>query len=120
MAYLPWWRRWKVTLRSIIRINSTNPCGEYAFLDDTSCNLASINIYNFYDEETKPLILNGYLHIIALNQLMLEASIQWGQFPTEDIARKTYNFRTTGLVVANLASLINGNGLPMIQKKQEI
>ena len=88
------------------RINSTNPCGEYAFLDDTSCNLASINIYKFYDCETKKFDIDGYVHLIGLTQLVLEASIHWGQFPTEDIARKTYLFRTTGLGIANLASLL--------------
>ena len=88
------------------RINSTNPCGEYAFLDDTSCNLASINIYKFYDNKTKSFDIDGYVHLIGLTQLVLEASIHWGQFPTEDIARKTYLFRTTGLGIANLASLL--------------
>jgi len=87
------------------RINSTNPCGEYAFLDDTSCNLASINIYKFYDAKTKKFDVEGYVHLIGLTQLVLEASIHWGQFPTEDIARKSYLFRTTGLGLSNLASL---------------
>lgn len=88
------------------RLNSTNPCGEYAFLDDTSCNLASINIYKFYDKERKVFDLDGYIHMVSLLQLMLESSVHWGQFPTEDIARKTYMFRTTGLGIANLASLL--------------
>lgn len=94
------------------RINSTNPCGEYAFLDDTSCNLASINLYKFYDDEKKNIDLEGYVHIIGLTQLVLEASIHWGQFPTEDIARRTYLFRTTGLGVSNLASLLMIMGYP--------
>jgi ribonucleoside-diphosphate reductase alpha chain len=94
------------------RINSTNPCGEYAFLDDSSCNLASINIYNFYDDEKKSIDLEGYLHVIGLVQLILEASIHWGQFPTKDIARKTYMFRTTGLGISNLASLLMVMGYP--------
>jgi len=94
------------------RINCTNPCGEYAFLDDTSCNLASINMYKFYNRETKTFDLEGYVHLVSLVQLALEASIHWGQFPTEDIARKTYLFRTTGLGVANLASLLMVMGYP--------
>ena len=94
------------------RINSTNPCGEYAFLDDTSCNLASINIYKFYNADTDHFDIEGYLHIIHLVQLILEASIQWGQFPTEDIARKTYMFRTTGLGISNIASLFMVMGYP--------
>jgi ribonucleoside-diphosphate reductase alpha chain len=94
------------------RINSTNPCGEYAFLDDTSCNLASINIYKFYDVNTGHFDMDGYLHIIHLAQLILEGSIHWGQFPTKDIARRTYLFRTTGLGVSNMASLLMVMGYP--------
>ncbi|MFL0246562.1 vitamin B12-dependent ribonucleotide reductase [Candidatus Clostridium stratigraminis] len=94
------------------RINSTNPCGEYAFLDDTSCNLASINIFKFYDHETKSFDTQGYIHFVGLIQLALEASIHWGQFPTEDIARKTYMFRTTGLGLSNLAALFMVLGFP--------
>jgi len=93
-------------------LNSTNPCGEYAFLDDTSCNLASLNVYRFYDVEKNKLDVKGLRHMIALNQLLLEASIHWGQFPTEDIARKTYLFRTTGLGIANSASLLMAMGIP--------
>lgn len=94
------------------RINATNPCGEYAFLDNTSCNLASMNIYNFYDNEKKEFDLKGYIHMISLIQLALEASIAWGQFPTADVAEMTYLFRTTGLGLANLASLLMVMGLP--------
>lgn len=94
------------------RINSTNPCGEYAFLNDTSCNLASINIYKFYDLDTKTFDLEGYTHVVAMVQLILEASIHWGQFPTADVARKTYMFRATGLGVSNLASLLMVMGYP--------
>lgn len=94
------------------RLNSTNPCGEYAFLDDTSCNLASINILRFYDAATEHFDMQGYRHMITLCQLVLEASIHWGQFPTEDIARKTWLFRSTGLGMANLASLLMAMALP--------
>lgn len=94
------------------RLNSTNPCGEYAFLDDTSCNLASINVYRFWDREKKEFDVKGFTHIVSLCQLLLEASIHWGQFPTPDIARKTHVFRTTGLGIANLASLLMSAGIP--------
>ncbi|MDD4744798.1 MAG: vitamin B12-dependent ribonucleotide reductase [Eubacteriales bacterium] len=94
------------------RINATNPCGEYAFLDDTSCNLASINVLRFYDPETGHFDLASYRHMIFLSQLVLEASIHWGQFPTPDIARKTWLFRTTGLGMANLAALLMALALP--------
>ncbi|MDO5737947.1 MAG: ribonucleoside-diphosphate reductase, partial [Eubacteriales bacterium] len=98
------------------RINSTNPCGEYSFLDDTSCNLASINVFKFlksdYEGDDCPYDLESFLHMVTLAQLVLEASIVWGQFPTEDIARKTYNFRTTGLGFANLHALLLSLALP--------
>lgn len=94
------------------RLNSTNPCGEYAFLDDTSCNLASLNLYAFYDPDEDVFDLDGYAHYIDLVQLVLEASINWGQFPTADIARRTEVFRTTGLGVANLGSLLMVKGMP--------
>lgn len=93
------------------RINATNPCGEYAFLDDTSCNLASINILRFYDPSTHVFDIQGYIHLIAIAQLALEASIHWGEFPTPAIARKTWGFRATGLGLANLASLFMSAGI---------
>lgn len=94
------------------RINSTNPCGEYAFLDDSSCNLASINVFKFYNHSDKSIDIDGYIHLVGLVQLALEASIHWGQYPTEDIARKTYMFRTTGLGIANIAALFMVMGHP--------
>lgn len=94
------------------RLNSTNPCGEYAFLDDTSCNLASINVFRYYDPATETFDVEGFEHTIDVVQLALEASIAWGQFPTKDIARKTYRFRATGLGISNLASLLMAKGMP--------
>lgn len=94
------------------QINATNPCSEYAFLDDTSCNLASINLYYFFDVESGTFKVDDFVHTVALVQMVLEASIHWGQFPTKHIARKTHLFRTTGLGPANLASLIMSCGYP--------
>lgn len=94
------------------RINATNPCSEYAFLDDTACNLASINVYRFYNEEDNTFDVSSYIHLIGLMQMALEASIHWGHFPTEDIARKSYMFRTTGGGLANTASLFLAMGYP--------
>lgn len=87
------------------RINASNPCSEYMFLDDTACNLASINIVKYYDAEKDIFDLEGYLHSIKMIQIVLEATIHWGQFPTKDIARKSYHFRTTGLGLTNLGAL---------------
>ncbi len=94
------------------RINASNPCSEYMFLDDTACNLASINIVKFYNEETGAFDIEGYLHSIKMIQLVLEATIHWGQFPTKDIARKSYQFRTTGLGLTNLGMLFMLMGIP--------
>jgi ribonucleoside-diphosphate reductase alpha chain len=94
------------------RINATNPCSEYAFLDNTACNLASVNVFAFYDEESGAFDLEGFTHLVTFIQLALEASIHWGQFPTEDVAEKSYLFRTTGIGLANLASLALMYGYP--------
>ena len=92
------------------RINATNPCSEYAFLDDTACNLASINVYRFYHDGT--FDVDTFVHLVALTQMVLEASIYWGQYPTVDVAMKTYLYRTTGLGLANIASLVMAAGYP--------
>lgn len=94
------------------RINASNPCSEYMFLDDTACNLASINVEKFYNSEIGKFDIEGYLHNIKLIQLVLEATIHWGQFPTKDIARKSYLFRTTGLGLTNIGMLFMLMGLP--------
>lgn len=93
------------------RLNSTNPCGEYAFLDDTSCNLGSINLDKFLNNKLE-FKHEDFLHTVGIAQYILEGSVHWGAFPTIDIARRTYKFRTTGLGVANLASLLMNLGLP--------
>jgi ribonucleoside-diphosphate reductase alpha chain len=94
------------------RINATNPCSEYAFLDDTACNLASINIFRFFDPDTRRIDIERFSHLAGLVQLVLEASIYWGHFPTKDVARRSYLFRTTGLGLANIASLVLALGYP--------
>lgn len=96
----------------INRINATNPCSEYAFLDDTACNLASINVFKFYDNKNRYFDVDAYIHLTRLIQCALEASIFGGQFPTKDVARKSYLFRTTGLGIANAASLVLALGYP--------
>ncbi len=94
------------------RINASNPCSEYMFLDDTACNLASINITKFYDLKNKKFDIDGYLHSIKLIQMVLEATIHFGQFPTSDIARKSYEFRTTGLGLTNMGMLVMSMAMP--------
>jgi ribonucleoside-diphosphate reductase alpha chain len=94
------------------RINASNPCSEYMFLDDTACNLASLNLMTFYDAETNTLRIAEYLHAIRLWTFVLEISVLMAQFPSEEIARRSYIFRTLGLGYANLGSLLMTMGLP--------
>ncbi len=92
------------------QIKATNPCSESAFLNDTACNLASVNLYYYYDPETGTFRIEDFKHTVALVQLVLEASIHWGQFPTKQIAKRSHLFRTTGIGPANLASVIMARG----------
>jgi len=94
------------------RINASNPCSEYMFLDDTACNLASLNLMTFYDTETRVFDLEAYRHAIRLWTMVLEISVLMAQFPSESIARLSYDFRTLGLGYANLGSLLMTMGLP--------
>ncbi|MDR3091415.1 MAG: vitamin B12-dependent ribonucleotide reductase [Clostridiales bacterium] len=94
------------------RVNASNPCSEYMFLDDTACNLASVNVVRFYDKESGAFDAEGFTHAVGLIQLALEATIAHGQFPTADIARKSFLFRPTGLGLTNLGALFMLMGLP--------
>ncbi len=94
------------------RINASNPCSEYMFLDDTACNLASINLAHFYDTESGAFDVEGYRHVTRLWTLVLEISVLMAQFPSRDIARKSYDFRTLGLGYANLGTVLMTAGIP--------
>jgi ribonucleoside-diphosphate reductase alpha chain len=94
------------------RINSSNPCSEYMFLDDTACNLASINLIKFYNPETGKFDIEGYKHAIRLWTIVLEISILMAQFPSPEVAQLSYEFRTLGLGFANLGALLMQMGLP--------
>ena len=94
------------------RINASNPCSEYMFLDDTACNLASINLIKFYDPETGQFDLDGYRHAIRLWTIVLEISVLMAQFPSKDIARLSYEYRTLGLGYANIGALLMQMGIP--------
>jgi ribonucleoside-diphosphate reductase alpha chain len=94
------------------KINGSNPCSEYLFLDDTACNLASINILKFYEQKTGKFDVEAYTCLIKLVQMVLESTIHWGQFPTADIARKSHKFRTTGIGLTNMGALLMYMGIP--------
>ncbi len=99
------------------RINASNPCSEYMFLDDTACNLASINLVKFYDDRTGTFDIVGYRHAIRLWTVVLEISVLMAQFPSPDIARLSYVFRTLGLGYANLGALLMRMGIPYDSKE---
>jgi ribonucleoside-diphosphate reductase alpha chain len=93
-------------------IRASNPCSEYMFLDDTACNLASLNLLAFYDEETGEMNVPNMLHAIKIWTLVLEISVVMAQFPSKEIARRSYDYRTLGLGYANLGSLLMVMGFP--------
>ncbi|GIU91573.1 MAG: hypothetical protein KatS3mg011_0479 [Acidimicrobiia bacterium] len=93
------------------RIKASNPCSEYMFLDDTACNLASINLTRFYDDQTGRFDIEGYQHAIRLWTIVLEISVAMAHFPSREIALGSYNYRTLGLGYANLGSLLMRQGI---------
>jgi len=93
-------------------IRASNPCSEYMFLDDTACNLASINLGAFLDDATGRFDIDGYLHAIRLWTIVLEISVTMAHFPSKAIAQGSYDFRTLGLGYANLGSLLMRSGIP--------
>lgn len=94
------------------RINATNPCSEYAFLDDTACNLASLNLIKFYNAETRTIDIESYKHAIRLWTIVLEISVLMAHFPYKIMAQKSYDFRTLGLGYANLGTVLMQMGIP--------
>jgi ribonucleoside-diphosphate reductase alpha chain len=93
------------------RINASNPCSEYMFLDDTACNLASLNLCTFLTPDGG-FDLEGYRHGIRLWTIVLEVSVLMAQFPSEAIAKLSYEFRTLGLGYANLGAMLMRMGIP--------
>ena len=93
------------------RINASNPCSEYMFLDDTACNLASLNLLKFYNTQLGKLDLEAYKHAVRVWTLILEISVHMAQFPSIPVARKSFDFRTLGLGYANLGALLMVQGI---------
>src|SRR5690606_24124814 len=94
------------------RINGSNPCSEYMFLDNTACNLASLNLIKFIDVETGTFHIDEFRHATRLWTIVLETSVLMAQFPSEEIARLSYDYRTLGLGYANLGTVLMILGLP--------
>ncbi len=94
------------------RINGSNPCSEYMFLDDTACNLASINLAHFTNAETGMFNTEAFRHACRLWTITLEISVLMAQFPGKEIAKLSYVFRTLGLGYANLGTILMMMGVP--------
>ncbi|MCH2139802.1 MAG: adenosylcobalamin-dependent ribonucleoside-diphosphate reductase [Phycisphaerales bacterium] len=94
------------------RINASNPCSEYMFLDDTACNLASINLLKFWDGSRQTFDIKGYEHAIDVWTMVLEISVLMAAFPSRAIAEQSWRYRTLGLGYANLGALLMQAGIP--------
>ncbi|TPV96613.1 MAG: vitamin B12-dependent ribonucleotide reductase [Myxococcales bacterium FL481] len=97
------------------RINASNPCSEYMFLDDTACNLASLNLMRFVHEngaEAGELDIEAIRYASRMWTLVLEISVTMAQFPSQQIALRSYRYRTLGLGYANLGTYFMVRGIP--------
>lgn len=94
------------------RINASNPCSEYMFLDNTACNLASLNLMKFYNSQTRTFDIEAFEHGVRIWTIVLEISVLMAQFPSKEIARLSYDFRTLGLGYANLGAMLMQAGVP--------
>jgi ribonucleoside-diphosphate reductase alpha chain len=93
------------------KIRASNPCSEYLFLDNTACNLASLNLVKFYDDEKQEFDIASYKHALRIWTIVLEISVEMAQFPSKEIAQGSYDYRTLGLGYANLGSLLMRKGI---------
>ncbi len=92
-------------------IQASNPCSEYMFLDDTACNLASLNLMTFRSEDGS-FDVESYEHAIRLWTIVLEIAVTMAQFPSRRIAQLSYEYRTLGLGYANIGGLLMASGIP--------
>ncbi|MEW5422492.1 vitamin B12-dependent ribonucleotide reductase [Amorphus sp. 3PC139-8] len=91
-------------------IQASNPCSEYMFLDDTACNLASANLMQFLGEDGR-FEVESFEHAVKLWTLVLEISVMMAQFPSPQIAKLSYDYRTLGLGYANIGGLLMTSGI---------
>jgi ribonucleoside-diphosphate reductase alpha chain len=98
-------------------IKASNPCSEYMFLDNTACNLASLNLIKFYDPKTNAFQVDSFRYATRLWTVVLEISVLMAQFPSKEIAELSYEFRTLGLGYANIGTLLMVQGIPYDSKE---
>ncbi len=97
------------------KINASNPCSEYMFLDDTACNLASINLTKFLRESpdgAQSFDVDGFRHACGIFFMAQEILVDLSSYPTKDIAKNSHDYRPLGLGYANLGSLLMQMGVP--------
>ncbi|MGQ9752993.1 MAG: vitamin B12-dependent ribonucleotide reductase [Thermoanaerobaculaceae bacterium] len=102
--------RWH-TCKASGRINASNPCSEYMFLDDTACNLASLNLMKFIDDNGR-FQVDAFRHAVDTLILAQEIIVDFAHYPTPKIAANSHEYRTLGLGYANLGALLMSLGLP--------
>ena len=100
------------TCPSAGRINASNPCSEYMFLDNTACNLASSNLMKFMTDNYTKFDVDAFQHACRLWTITLEISVAMAQFPSEEIAKLSWTYRTLGLGYANLGTILMVMGIP--------
>ncbi len=93
-------------------IRASNPCSEYMFLDNTACNLASLNLRRFFNESDNSFDVKGFEYMTRLWTVVLEISVLMAQFPSPEVAQLSYDYRTLGLGYANLGSMLMVSGIP--------
>ncbi len=94
------------------RIRASNPCSEYMFLDNTACNLASVNLRKFFDNNSNTFDVEGFEYTVRLWTVVLEISVLMAQFPSKEVAQLSYEYRTLGLGFANLGTILMISGIP--------
>jgi ribonucleoside-diphosphate reductase alpha chain len=99
------------TCSATARINASNPCSEYMFLDDTACNLASLNLMRFYDESAG-FDVQSFRHTCEVVISAQEILVDFASYPTERIGENSHTFRPLGIGYANLGALLMARGLP--------
>jgi ribonucleoside-diphosphate reductase alpha chain len=109
MQYDTTTNRWH-TSKNTARINASNPCSEYMFLDDSACNLASLNLLKFAPNGT--FDVEAYRHACAVVITAQEILVDNSGYPTESISRNSHDYRPLGLGYANLGALLMAAGLP--------
>src|SRR6266566_2071571 len=100
------------TCKATDRIYASNPCSEFVFLDDTACNLASLNLLKFLDEKNGRFDVEAYKHGCRIFLMAQEIAVDLASYPTKRIAERSHQFRPLGLGYANLGTLLMVEGLP--------